>query len=83
MRNSEKEWHIHNLFDLLNNPKKFQLNWIRRKKYGQGHWKWYEQVKLYEQYHHMKSDVYHFYGVWVNPNVKVFNESTLDQRKTS
>ena len=32
-------------------------------KYGEGHWKWYEQIKLNEQYHHAKFDIYYFYGV--------------------
>ena len=42
-------------------------------KYGEGNWKWYEQVELNEKYHHAKFDIYHFHGVWVNPN---FNVST-------
>ena len=41
-------------------------------KYYQGHWKWYEWVKLYECYHHVKFDVYHVYRVGENRNVKVF-----------
>ena len=44
-------------------------------KYGQGHWKWYEQVKLNSEYHQAKFDTYNTYGVWVNPNVKIFNEA--------
>ena len=43
-------------------------------KYGQGHWKWYEQVKLSEQYQHAKFEIPHIYSVWVNPNVKVFDK---------
>ena len=48
-------------FDIRHNPTKFQLNriWTQTfqlklfdiamtSKYGQGHWKWYEQVKLNE-----------------------------------
>ena len=27
-------------------------------KYNQGHWKWYERVKLNEFYHHAKFDIY-------------------------
>ena len=55
---------------------KFQLNWTGARhfqlklfdtavtlKYGPGHWKWYEQVKLNEQYHHAKFDIHHIYGV--------------------
>ena len=50
MCKSEKLWYIHYLFDLLNNPTKFQLNWKRTQnsqlklfdtavtlKYGPGH----------------------------------------------
>ena len=45
---------------LLDSPKKIEPNWIKTQyfqlklfiavtlKYGQGHWKWYEQVKLNE-----------------------------------
>ena len=57
------------MLDLLNNPTKFQLTWIRTQdfqlklidiavnlKYGQDHRKWYEQVKLNEQYHQAKFD---------------------------
>ena len=29
MCESKKEWHIHDLLDVLNNPTKFQLNQIR------------------------------------------------------
>ena len=81
-----KQWYIHYLFVLLNNPT-FQLDWKRTKKfqlklfntaltltYGQGNWKWYEQVKLNEQHHHAKFDIYHICGVWVNPNVKILNK---------
>ena len=41
-------------------------------KYGQGHWRWYEQIKLPKQNHHAKFDIHHFYGVWENCNVTVF-----------
>ena len=41
-------------------------------KYNQGHWKWYEWIKLNEYYHQAKFDIYHIYGVWDNQNVKVF-----------
>ena len=60
---------------------KFPLNWIRTQnvqlklfdtavtlKYGQGHWKCNEQVKLNEYYDHTKFDSYH------NFDVKVFDE---------
>ena len=54
-------------------------------KYGQGYWKWYEQVKLSDYYPHANYDIYHIYdkymytdmfmyGVLVNPNVKVFDK---------
>ena len=36
-------------------------------KYGQGHWKWYEQLQLNKEYHHAKFDIYHIYSVWGNP----------------
>ena len=38
--------------------------------YDQDHWKWYEQVKFNEQYHHAKFDIYYIHGVRVNPNVR-------------
>ena len=44
-------------------------------KKGQGHWKQYEKVKLSEWYRHAKFDIYRIYGVWVNPNVKVFEKT--------
>ena len=85
MCKNDKQWYIHYLLDFLNNPTKFQLNWIRIQnvqlklfntavtlKYGQGHWKWCEQVKLNAQYHHAKVDIYYIYGLLVNP--KVFNK---------
>ena len=50
-------------------------------KYGQGHCKWYEQVKLNEKYHHAKFDTYYSYGVWVNPNVKVFDKPKYFTKK--
>ena len=87
MCQSEKYWYIHYLLDLLNDPTKFKHSWIRTQnfhlklfdtavtlKYGQGHWKWYEQVKLNEEYHHAKFDIYYIHGVWENPNVKVFDK---------
>ena len=43
-------------------------------KYGQGHWKWYEQVKLKVKYYYAMFDICYIYGVWINPNVKVFNK---------
>ena len=58
VKNSE---YIHYLLDLLNKPTKFQPKWLRTQnyflklfdvavtlKYGHGHCKWYEQVKLDE-----------------------------------
>ena len=42
--------------------------------YGQGHWKWSEQVKLNKSNHHATYDVCHIYGVWDNPKVKVFDK---------
>ena len=39
------------------------------------HWKWYEQAKSSEWYHHAKFDIYHTYGVWIHSNVQVFNKS--------
>ena len=57
----QKKWYIQYLLDLLQNPTKFQLNGYERAifqlklyditvtlKYGQGHWKWYEQATLNE-----------------------------------
>ena len=41
-------------------------------KYNQGHWKWYEYVKLNEYYNYAKFAIYHIYGVRENRNVKVF-----------
>ena len=43
-------------------------------KYGQSYWKWYEQVKLNEKYHHAKFHIYDIYDVWENPNFKVFDK---------
>ena len=84
MSKSEKLWYIHYLFDLLNNPTKFQLNWKRTQnsqlklfdtavtlKYGPGHWNWYEQITLNEQYNYAKFGIY---GMQVNTNVKVFDK---------
>ena len=52
--------------------RKFQVNWVRAQdfqlklfdiavawKYSQGHGKWNEQVKLNEQYHDAKFNIYH------------------------
>ena len=63
------------MLDLLNNPTKFQLTWIRTQdfqlklidiavnlKYGQDHRKWYEQVKLSEWYHQAKFDFNDMHG---------------------
>ena len=82
-----KKWYIHYLLDLLTNLTQFQLKWIRTKKfwlklinialtlkYCYCHWKWYEQVKLNKRYDYAKSDLYHIYGVWVNPNIKASNK---------
>ena len=41
-------------------------------KYSQGHWKWYEQVKLNEWYHHATVDIYHIHSVQEYRNVNVF-----------
>ena len=41
-------------------------------KYGQGHWKWYEQAKLNEQYHHAEFDTDHMCSFWENHKVQVF-----------
>ena len=38
---------------------------------NQGHWKWYEWVKLNMYYHHAKFDIYHIYSVLENHNIKV------------
>ena len=51
----------------------FQCNWLKAQhfqlkvldiavtlKYGQGHWKWNEKVKLSEEYHNAKFDTYTF-----------------------
>ena len=61
MYKSESLWNIHYLLDFPNNLTNFQPYWIRKLniqlkqfdiavtlKYGQGHWKWYEQEKLNE-----------------------------------
>ena len=37
-----------------------------------GHWKWYEWVKLNENYHYAKLDLHCIYSVRENHNVKVF-----------
>ena len=39
--------------------KNFQLKWFDTAvtmKYSQGHWKWYDWIKLNEFYHHEKFD---------------------------
>ena len=78
-----KQWHIHGLLDVVNNPTKFQLNQIGTYnfqlklfdtavtlKYNQGHWKWQGWVKLNEYYHHAKSFyVYHIYSFQENHNI--------------
>ena len=67
--------------DLHDSPTKLQLNRITAwnfllklssiavpLNYGQGHWKWFERIKLNE-YHHPKFNIYQVYGVWGNPSV--------------
>ena len=39
-------------------------------KYGQGYWKWYEQVKHNEWYHYVEFDSYYIYSVQENHNIK-------------
>ena len=41
-------------------------------KYNHGNWKWYDWVKLNEYRHPAYFDVYDFYSVRENRNVKVF-----------
>ena len=41
-------------------------------KHNQGHWKWYEWVKMNNYYYHAKFDIYHIYSVRENQNFKVF-----------
>ena len=61
---------MNDLLDLFNNHMKFQLNWIRALnfqlqlfvtavtlKHGQGHWRWYTQVRQMGKYHHAKFDI--------------------------
>ena len=56
----------------MNKDTKFQLNRMRTYnfqlklfdtavtlKYNQGHWKWYEWVKLDDYYHYEKFEIYH------------------------
>ena len=76
-------------FDILVTLKKVKIitagmncNTAMTLKYGHSHWKWYDYVKHKVQYQHVKFHISHIYGVWANPNVKVFNKPTLDQRKT-
>ena len=70
MCETQKEWYVHDLLDIINNHTKFKLNWIRRYNFwlklcdtamtlksSQGHWKWYEWVKLNEYYHHAKFEL--------------------------
>ena len=67
----KKLWYVHYWLEVLNNPTKFQLNWIRTQtfqlklfstavtwKYGQGDWNWHEQVKLNESYHCAKFELF-------------------------
>ena len=82
---------IHYLHKLRYNPAKFQPNQIRTPKkfqlklfdtavafkYGQGHWKWYEQVKLNEKFQYANFDIYHIHGVWENSNLEF---STIPDR---
>ena len=51
-------WYIHFLLDLLNNPEKFQLNWIRPQNF------------LLKLFYTAMTFTYHIYGVW--KNLKVF-----------
>ena len=80
-----KKWYIHDLLYVFNNHTLFKLNRIRTLKfqfksfdtavtlkYNQGHWKWYEWIKLSKYYHHAKFDSYYVYSVRENRNVKVF-----------
>ena len=41
-------------------------------KYNQGHWNWYERVKLSDYYQHVQFYIYYIYGVRENLNVEVF-----------
>ena len=41
-------------------------------KYSQGHWKWYDWIKLNEFYHHEKFDTDRIYSVQESRNSKVF-----------
>lgn len=38
----------------------------------QGHWKWYEKIKLYKFYHRAKFGIYPIYSVQENGKIKVF-----------
>ena len=40
----------------------------------QGRWKCNEKVKFNVKYHHAKLAFYYIYGVWENPNIKVFDK---------
>ena len=52
-------------------------------KYNQGHWKWYEWVKLNQYYHNAVFDIYQICSVRENHNVKVFlHIQTISQRGT-
>ena len=44
-------------------------------KHNQGHWKWYEWIKLNEYNHHARFDVYHIYNVWENYDVKLLPQT--------
>ena len=70
------KWYIHDLLDVVNNRTKFQLNLTKTSnfqlklsgtavtlQYNQGHWNQYEWLKLDEQYHHAKLDLYYIYSV--------------------
>ena len=41
-------------------------------KYGQGHWNWYEYLKLNEYCVHAEFDIYHICDVWENHNIQAF-----------
>ena len=46
-------------------------------KHGQGHWKWYEQVKFNEYYHNAQIDISHISGVQENPNISFWQALTV------
>ena len=59
-------------FNLIGWEQNFQLKLFDTAvtlKYNQGHWQWYEWVKLNEYYHHALLDIYHIYRVQENCNL--------------